>query len=206
MRVLFGLLLLIVFISGCGSSQTEERGQEKEKVVENRESEKSVLGETETVENNVTEEAKTGVSEEKEETEAKVNEERNEAEVRESSIDTSVFEYAKKVEVTDARNTTKHITVTVFMSDELTEGLAAQHVLNQTYDFIQQEDVKQAKTLTVGVMVGEKRVFQYTVETAKFVPNENERMAYVVLAASKVEKISPDVEEFAKIFGWKMNR
>lgn len=134
-----------------------------------------------------------------------VSKEKNETK-EESKINTSVFRYAKKVDVTDARDITKHITVTVFMDKKLREGLAAQHVLNQTYDFVQQTDIKGADTLTVGVMVGELRVFQYTVDLTKFVPNEAEPMINVVLASSTVEKISPEVEEFAKTFEWKMKK
>lgn len=146
----------------------------------------------------------TGCSETKETT--KKEEPKTEAvdktEKEETSIKTDVFVYAKKVDITDARDITQHVTATVFMSDELTPALATQHVLNQSYDFLQQEDLKGAKTVTIGVMKGDKRVFQYTVETAKFVPNDSEPMANVVLKASKVEKISPEVEEYAKVAGW----
>lgn len=122
----------------------------------------------------------------------------------EPQIDTKVFQYASKVDITDARSITKHITVTVFMSDDLTQPLATQHVINQSYRFLQQEDIKGANTVTIGVMHGNLRVFQYTVDMTKFKPNGSEPMTNVVLKASKVEKMSPDVEVYAKAVEWKI--
>ncbi|MTV47889.1 hypothetical protein GJ688_02685 [Heliobacillus mobilis] len=124
------------------------------------------------------------------------------AKKEEPSIKTGVFAYAKKVDITDARDITKHVTATVFMSDELTPALATQHVLTQSYDFLQQDDLKGANTVTIGVMKGDIRVFQYTVDMKKFVPKDSEPMANVVLKASKVEKMFPQVEEYAKTAGW----
>jgi len=124
------------------------------------------------------------------------------AETKKSTIKTDVFEYAKKVDITDARDTNKHVTATVFMSNELTPGLATQHVLNQSYDFLQQADLKGVDTVTIGVMQGEKRIFQYTVTMKNFVPNDSVSMLDVVLKASKVEKMDPQVQEFAKTIGW----
>lgn len=124
----------------------------------------------------------------------------------EPQIDTKVFQYASKVDITDARSITKHITAAVFMSDELTQALATQHVINQSYRFLQQEDIKGANTVTIGVMHGELRVFQYTVDMTKFTPNSSEPMTNAVLQASKVEKMSQDVETYAKAAEWKINR
>ncbi|EDL65011.1 hypothetical protein BSG1_14859 [Bacillus sp. SG-1] len=174
-------MLLVGLLIGCSSNETEEQASE---------------------ENSTNEQPQEEVNEEPKE---EVSEEESTEESEESSIDTSVFVYATNVDITDARDITKHITATVYMNDELKGGLAAQHVLSQTYDFLQQEDIKGAETLTVGVMVKDKRVLQYTVDLAKFVPNDSEPMTDVVLAASEVEKISPEVEEFANAFEWKMN-
>ncbi|NFH70106.1 hypothetical protein FC960_12440 [Clostridium botulinum] len=124
------------------------------------------------------------------------------AETEKNTIKTDVFEYAKKVDITDARDRNKHVTATVFMSDELTPGLATQHVLNQSYDFLQQADLKGADTVTIGVMQGDVRVFQCTVTMKDFLPNESVAMSDVVLKASKVEKMHPQVQEFAKTIGW----
>lgn len=119
-----------------------------------------------------------------------------------STIKTDAFIYAKKVELDDARDITNHVTATVFMSDELTSGLAVQHVLNQSYDFLQQTNLKGTNTVTIAVMQGDIRIFQCTVTMKKFVPNDSIAMSDVVLKASKVEKMSPQVEEFAKALGW----
>lgn len=123
-------------------------------------------------------------------------------ETKKNTIKTDVFEYAKKVDITDARDINKHVTAIVFMSDELTLGLATQHVLNQSYNFLQQADLESADTVTIGVMQGEKRVFQCTVTMKNFVPNDSIPMADVVLKASKVEKIDSQVQEFANAIGW----
>ncbi|MGG1678115.1 hypothetical protein ACIFOT_20605 [Neobacillus sp. NRS-1170] len=190
MKVFLSFLLIIGLLVGCSSKETDKTVNEKEKVTESQKNDKK-----ETAKETTTTE-KTKIEEPKKE----------EAKKESPSIDTSVFEYAKDVEVTDSRNTTKHINVVVFMSKELSDGQAASHVLNQTYDFIQQADIKGAKTVTMGVMIGDKRVFQYTVDVAKFVPNDKEPMVDVVLAASKVEILTPAVEEFATAFQWKMSK
>jgi hypothetical protein len=120
----------------------------------------------------------------------------------EPQIQTKVFAYAKKVDITDAIEINKHVTATVFMSEELTPQLATQHVLNQSYDFLQQEDLAGANTVTIGVMHGETRVFQFTVDKTKFTPNETEPMVNVVLQASKVEKSTPEIDEYATAVNW----
>lgn len=113
-----------------------------------------------------------------------------------SNIDTSVFAYADSVDVTDSRDTTKHVDVVVHMSEELTPALATQHVFKQAYDFLQQADIKGAKTVTIGVMVGDFRVAQITVDTAKFKAGED----YIksVIQASKIDKMTPEVESYGK--------
>ncbi|AKM19787.1 hypothetical protein GARCT_02536 [Geobacillus sp. 12AMOR1] len=131
----------------------------------------------------------------KEETSSKPKE----TKATENKIDTSVFEYAKKVNVTDSRETTKHIDVVVHMSTEPTPGLATRHVFSQTYDFLQQDDVKGAETITIGVMQGEKRIAQITVDIKKFQPGE--QVIDSVLKASTIDKMSPEVKEFGKTTG-----
>ncbi len=139
-------------------------------------------------------------------TETKTEETKEEVkEVEEPKIDTSVFEYAKKTEITNSIDTNQHITVFVYMSEKTKEGLAAQHVLKQTYDFLQQEDIKDAKTVTIAVNQNDKKTFQFTVDKDKFVPNENEPMSDVVLKASKVETMSAEVKAFAESLEWKIN-
>lgn len=116
-----------------------------------------------------------------------------------SNIDTSVFSYAESVDVTDSRDTAKHIDVVVHMSDELTPELATQHVFKQAYDFLQQADIKGAETVTIGVMNGDFRVAQITVDTAKFKAGENYFQS--VMKASKIDKMNPEVKTYGKETG-----
>lgn len=117
----------------------------------------------------------------------------------ESTINTDVFAYATKTEVTDAIDINDHVTVFVYMSEELTPGLASQHVLNQTYDFIQQEDVKDAKTISINVKQGDTKIFQFTVDTTKFKTDDEIPMSDLVLEASEVEFMTDEVKEFGEI-------
>lgn len=173
--VLFAMLLSVVVLAACGEEKTEKASKDGD-----------------------TAEVKT--------TETKTEETKEEVkEAEEPKIDTSVFEYAKKTEITNSIDTNQHITVFVYMSEKTKEGLAAQHVLKQTYDFLQQEDIKEAKTVTIAVSQNDKKTFQFTVDKDKFVPNENEPMSDVVLKASKVETMSAEVKAFAESLEWKIN-
>lgn len=132
------------------------------------------------------------------EKEEKKVEPKEEVKKEEPEIATDVFSYAEKVEVTDAIDTNQHVTVFVFMSEELTPGLATQHVVNQTYDFLQQTDIEGAKTISVNVKQGELKIAMYTVNKDQFVPNDSEPMASVVMKASTMEFMVPEVEEYGK--------
>lgn len=127
-------------------------------------------------------------------------------EKKESTIDTSVFVYAEKVDVTDAIDINDHVTVFVHMSKNLNPGMAAQHVLNQSYDFLQQDDIKGAKTVTIAVSQSDIKVFQFTVEKNKFAPKDNEPMSNVVLKTSKIDHMSNEVKEFAETMEWKISK
>lgn len=115
----------------------------------------------------------------------------------ESLINTSVFVYATKVDVTDSRDITEHIDVVVHMKDTVKPGLATQHVFTQSYDFLQQDDIKGAKTVTIGVMSGDHRVSQFTVDASKF--KAEEHLIKSVLSASTIDKMYPEVEEYGKV-------
>ena len=116
----------------------------------------------------------------------------------EPSIDTSVFEYATNTEVTDAIDINQHVTVRVFVSEEAEAGMSVLNVVKQSYDFIQQEDVKDAKTITIFVTQNDQKIVQYTVQKDKFVPNESVPMSEVVLKASEIEFMTDEVKEFGK--------
>lgn len=149
------------------------------------------------------------------EKEAQLQEEKERAELREKlladaekraaeqetkrEIDTSVFEYAEKVEVTDAIELNDHITLIISMSESTKPGMATQHVVNQTYDFVQQVDVKGAKTIGINVKQGDNKIAQFTVYTDKFKPNDDEPMSDAVIAASEIEFMTDEVKEHGKV-------
>ena len=119
-------------------------------------------------------------------------------EVVETVIDTSVFEYATNTEVTDAIDINQHVTVKVFVSEEADAGMAVMNVVNQSYDFIQQDDVKDAKTITIFVTQNDKKIVQYTVQKDKFEPNDSVPMSDLVLNASEIEFMSDEVKAFGE--------
>jgi hypothetical protein len=175
------LLLALFILFGCSNSETTKENEEPE-VVESIETETPAVEETDSV----------AIEEETVE-ETTVSEE--------AAIDTAVFAYAEDVEVTDARDITQHLNLVIHMSDELTPGLATQHILNQTYDFLQQQDIKGANTLTIGIMQADLRIFQFTINVKSFVPIESEPMAACVLKASQIDKMKPEVEEYGIAVG-----
>jgi hypothetical protein len=115
------------------------------------------------------------------------------------TIDTSVFAYAESVDVTDARDITKHINLVVNMSTDPKPGLAVQHVVSQAYRFLQQEDITGADTVTIGIMQDGIRIAQITTEVSKFVPIPDKSMIKCVLEASTIDKMNPEVEEYGKV-------
>ncbi|EKN63626.1 hypothetical protein BABA_24610 [Neobacillus bataviensis LMG 21833] len=175
----------------------EKAAQPKEEAVAKKKSEEKAEAKKEE------EEKKLEEQKAKEETERKVAEEKKakeqtdqKEEAKSKNIDTSVFEYAEKVEVTNAIDINQHITVFVTMSKKTPPGLATQHVVNQTYDFLLQNDTKGAKTVSINVKQGDQKIAMYTVETGKFVPNDDEPMSDCVMKASKMEFMTPEVKEF----------
>ena len=120
---------------------------------------------------------------------------------KEPEIDTSIFEYAKSVEVTDARDVNNHITLQIDLNDDAKAGMGTQHVLNQMYDFLQQEDINGAETVTFYVRLQEQKVAQFKTTLANFKADQETPMANVVLNASETEKLSPEVETYGKTMG-----
>lgn len=116
-----------------------------------------------------------------------------------NNIDTSVFEYATNVEVTDGREITQHITVAIDLAPDADPGMGTLNVLKQAYDFLQQEDIAGAETVTIYVRVNDIKVSQFKIYTSKFVPNDQEPMAKVVLKAADIEFLRTEVQEFGKV-------
>ena len=120
---------------------------------------------------------------------------------KKDTIDTSVFIYAKSVNVTNAIDITEHVTVQIEAHEETNPGLAVQHILSQTFDFLQQEDLNGAKTVTIFVNHKNDKVMQITVNKDDFTPNDTDPMISLVLEASEIEKMTPEVKEHGKIMG-----
>ena len=127
--------------------------------------------------------------------------EKAESESRKMEIDTSVFEYAKNIEVTDAIDINEHVTLIITENDDAKPGMVTQNIVTQTYDFVQQGDVKGAKTIGINVIQSGNKIAQYTVYTDKFVPNDDEPMSDAVIAASEIEFMTDEVKEFGKTMG-----
>ncbi|MBS4194092.1 hypothetical protein [Lederbergia citri] len=119
-------------------------------------------------------------------------------------IDTSMYEYAKNVDVTDAIDVNEHITLIIEMNDSLQPGLAFQHATNQTYDFLEQDAIKGAKTVGINIILNGNKIAMYTVNVADFKTNDDEPMAQLVLDASTIEMLSPEVKEYAEIMDLKL--
>lgn len=150
-----------------------------------------------TVDLNASQEMETQEENINDQTSDEAAEEENNAEADE--IDTSVYEYAESVEVTNSIDLTKHVNLRIEMSDELTAGMASNHVLNQTFDFLQQPDIEGADTVTINVIQDETKVFQFTTTLADFKPDETTPMAKLVVEASEIDFMNPAVEEHGKI-------
>lgn len=114
-----------------------------------------------------------------------------------SNIDVSAFGFAENVEVTDARDITQHINLVVNLKSDVKPGAATQHVLIQTYEFLQQKDIKGANTITIGVMVGDIRVSQFTINVKKF--KAGEQLIPSVLSAGQIDKMSTEVKEYGEL-------
>jgi Sec-independent protein translocase protein TatA len=175
-----GLLLSIgLVLSACSNDVSEESQEAKTEQNEEKTTEETTQEVDTKKEENV----------EKEETE----------EVKE--IDTSVFEYAKNIEITNAIDINEHVTVFVEMSEETAPGLAAQHVINQTYDFIQQDDIEGAKTVSIAVKQGDIKTTQFTVTKDKFTPDDSKPMSEAVLKASEIEFMTDEVKTYGETMG-----
>ncbi|MEK4387226.1 hypothetical protein MKZ25_15785 [Solibacillus sp. FSL W7-1464] len=145
----------------------------------------------------VEEEAKENVKEEMIEKEA--NETVDAA--NEPQIDTSFFEYAKSVTVTDARSTNKHITLQIDLNDDAKAGIGTQHVLNQMYFFLKQDDINGADTVSFYVRIREEKVAQFKTTVANFKDELETPLSNIVLKASEIKKLNPEVESYGKTMG-----
>ncbi|KZR58369.1 hypothetical protein [Pseudobacillus badius] len=138
-------------------------------------------------------------AEKKQKQEIKQTESKTEKLEKEEVIDTSVFEKAKKIEITDAIDITQHVTVFVDIPNKNVAGQSVINVLSQTYDFLQQDDMTGAKTVTIAVRQNGIKIAQFTIDKDQFVPDDNQPMAGQVLKAAEIETLSNEVREYGSV-------
>ncbi|OLS38262.1 hypothetical protein BTR22_07170 [Alkalihalophilus pseudofirmus] len=176
--LLFFIVIGLVTTSACGSEEGVTETIEEDQA--------ETVSEDESVDEDVPSDEETSIDSE---------------DVESNEIDTSVFEYASQVDVTDAIDINEHVTLFVHMSEDTKPGLATQHVVNQTYDFLQQEEVQDAKTVSVNVKQGEVKIAMFTVNTDQFVPQDDIPMSDVVLEASDIEFMTEEVKQYGENLG-----
>lgn len=179
---------LVLLLMGCSDDNTKKK---PESATENTET-------TQSVESPITE---VNATENTDESEDKPKETEIEEVADEPEIDTSVFDLAKEVKVTDSRDLTQHITLQVILKDGVEQGNGVQRVLTQTYDFLEQEDITGAKTITIFVNSGDLKIFQITIDTSKFKTNDEISMAKLVLEAAQIEKMTDEVKSYGEVLG-----
>jgi len=127
------------------------------------------------------------------------------AKPKKKKIDTSNFK-AKKVEVTDAIDLNDHVSLIVRVDESVPPALAFVNTASSMYDFLQQDSIKGAKTVGVNVVQGKIKQIMFTVHTDQFKPNPNVPMADLVMEASEVDVIQPEVEDYAKMSNIPINK
>lgn len=197
-RILFMIFAsCLLVLSACGNDDTDNASEDDKlnKEIEEQEEEQDEIQDQED-----------GSESEEDVEEVSSDDSEDDEQEENGEIDTSVFEYATGIEVTDAIDINEHVTVIIDMSEELSPGLAFQHIVNQTYDFIQQDDVQAAKTFGINIRQGGNKIAMFTVDRDKFKPNDDEPMADLVLEASIVEMALPEVEQFAETMDMQLNK
>ncbi|WP_102335736.1 hypothetical protein [Salimicrobium jeotgali] len=183
-KITFLFLTLVLFLTACGSDESENK--ENAETKEDTQEEKQKPDESNT-------------DEEQENSATKENQtEEAESEEEQAKIDTSMYEYTENIEVTDAVELNDHITLIVEMNPEPTPGTAFQHVLDGTYDFLQQEYVQQADTIGINVLQGGAKIAMFTTYPEEFEADEEKPMGNAVLNASEVEAMIDEVKQYAK--------
>ncbi|KNE22467.1 MULTISPECIES: hypothetical protein [Virgibacillus] len=127
-------------------------------------------------------------------------EQKEEPQEEENEIDTSMYN-AENVDVTDALEANKHITIMIDVNAELAPGMAFQNILNETYDFLAQDIVKEADTVGINIIQDGAKIAMFTAKPKEFKADDNIPMAELVLKVSEVEMTSPEVEEYANTMG-----
>lgn len=171
MKRIFIILAAIFLLTACGETEEEKQVEEKEgSKVESEESE------------NIQE-----------------IRDRDSEQTAETEIDTSMYEYAKNVQVTDAIDINNYVSLIIEMNDELTPGMAFQHATNQTYDFLLQDTIQEAEKVGINILLNEQKIAMYEITRNDFVENNDKPMAQLVLDAATVQLMVPEVEQHAEI-------
>ncbi|MEY9975707.1 hypothetical protein [Lysinibacillus sp. RC79] len=208
-RLIYIGAMSALLLAACGEDKVQETDKAQEELDKAKEKEAEQAKKDAELKAKEEEEQKAKEAKTLEDEKAKLAKEQEEVDKEEPTtaekskriIDTSVFEYAQAVDVTDAIDLNNHVTLIISMSEAITPGLATQHVVNQMYDFVQQVDVKGAKTIGINVKQGANKIAQFTVYTDKFVPNDDEPMSDAVIAASEIEFMTDEVKNFGKTIG-----
>src|SRR5690625_188008 len=126
------------------------------------------------------------------------SDESDELDEAEVVIDTSMYEFSKDVKVTDAIDINNYVSLMIEMNDELSPGLAFQHATTQTYDFLQQKALEGADQVGINILLDGQKIAMYEVDMSKFEINDKESMAQLVLHASVMEMITPEVHDYTQ--------
>jgi|SRR5690625_1521574 len=187
--VIVALLVIAVIVNPEeeeDSDITEEHVSETDEKDSNNEDKDDSTSEPEHKEEQLDEEA-TDESDELDETEV--------------VIDTSMYEYSKDVQVTDAIDINNYVSLMIEMNDNLNPGLAFQHATTQTYEFLQQEALQGADKVGINIILEGQKIAMYEVDLNEFKPKDDESMAQLVLDAAIMEMITPEVHEYTQTMG-----
>lgn len=188
--VIIALIIIAAIVNP--DEETDNKVTDDNDTVENEsdsEAESDISSEPDAEENNV------DVDESKEVDERDVQDDSDESDI---VIDTSMYEFSKDVKVTDAIDIKNYVSLIIEMNDDLSQGLAFQHATTQTYDFLQQEALEGADKVGINIILEGQKIAMYEVDMSEFKTNDEQSMAQLVLDASVMEMITPEVHEYTQ--------
>lgn len=177
------MVLMMLVVVGCSGSSKEE---EEEVVVEQEVAEdKEEVPESEGNENS-----------------PEPEEEPEEEPVEEREFDTSMYVYADEIDVTDNIEINDQIALIIDMPEHSIMGFTFQHVLSHTYDFLQQDTAKEAKTIEISILEEGNQIVVLTVhpdQLKEFKGNDDTTKDRLVLETSIINMALPEIVEHAEI-------
>lgn len=189
------LIAIIIIAAIVNPDEEENQDATKEEEVEEKNEETSQSEEVVEAEN---EELVEGEEEEVDAEPEDKSDKADDSKSVENEIDTSMYEFSKDVKVTDAIDINNYVSLMIEMNDELSPGLAFQHATTQTYDFLQQKALEGADQVGINILLDGQKIAMYEVEMSKFEINDKESMAQLVLHASVMEMITPEVHDYTQ--------